>query len=262
RWHHVDEVPGDHVFEVFREYVADPRPEKINVTIGAYRDELGRPWVLPSVRKAISAVTSSEKYTHEYNPIEGDPTFIEAAQKLLLGAQNRLFREKKVVGVQTVSGTGAVRVGAEFLRAFLPPGTAAYVSDPSWPNHHAILRQAGFEVRSYPYWRRAGAGAGVAPPGLDMDGLLAALRAAPAGSVVVLHACAHNPTGVDPTREQWARIADVIEERRLVPFFDIAYQGFASGDADADAWAVRYFATERGFEVMVAQSFSKNFGLY
>lgn len=160
----------------------------------------------------------------------------------------------QALGVQTLSGTGALRVGGEFLARKLGY-TTIYNSDPTWENHAKVFAAAGFtDLREYRYWDAR-------TRSIDMNGFLADLNAAPEGAVVVLHACAHNPTGCDPTQEQWKQLADVIESRRLFPFFDSAYQGFASGDPIRDAFGVRYFV-ERGFELFCAQSYAKNFGLY
>lgn len=152
-----------------------------------------------------------------------------------------------------LSGTGGLRVGMEFCKRFLAPGTLVLLPDPTWPNHMGICAHAGLEYRHYRYLHKTA-------PSLDLAAMVEDLRAAPEGSIVVLHACAHNPTGVDPTRDEWREVAAVCEERGHLPFFDVAYQGFASGDVDADAWAVRMFV-DRGLHVCASQSFSKNFGL-
>ncbi|KAJ3308607.1 Aspartate aminotransferase, cytoplasmic [Blyttiomyces sp. JEL0837] len=201
-------APLDAIFALSGACNADPDPLKINLSIGAYRDNDGKPWVLPVVKKSL--------------------------------------------GVQTISGTGAVRLGADFLAKYRK--APVYISDPTWGNHGQILNDAGYDVRTYKYWDPQ-------TRGLAFDKMMQCFREAPNGSIIVLHACAHNPTGVDPTQEQWKEIAKVIREKSHFPFFDCAYQGFASGSLDKDAWAVRYFV-EQGFELLVAQSFSKNFGLY
>lgn len=184
----------------------------------------------------------------------GTEVFTKAASTLLLGAKSQALEDKRAFGVQTLSGTGALRLGAEFLRKKLGR-TIFYYSDPTWENHHQVFMSAGFETaKTYRYWDQVNRK-------IDIKGFLADLLAAPEGSVIILHACAHNPTGSDPSQDQWKQIADIMEHKRLFPFFDSAYQGFASGDPDKDAWAVRYFV-ERGFEILCAQSFAKNFGLY
>lgn len=163
----------------------------------------------------------------------------------------------QVATLQSISGTGALHLGASFLSKFYPGDAkpTVYVSNPTWANHKQIFNNVGLPVESYPYFDPS-------TRGLDFAGLCATLRTAPEQSIILLHACAHNPTGVDPTREQWQEIARIIRARRHFPFFDCAYQGFASGDLDRDAWAIRYFVNEEGFETCIAQSFAKNFGLY
>ncbi|XP_063236773.1 aspartate aminotransferase, cytoplasmic isoform X2 [Bacillus rossius redtenbacheri] len=246
--------PPIEVFAVNKACVDDPHPDKINMTVGAYRDDEGKPWVLPVVRKTERAMADDCTLNHEYLPVLGLEAFSSAATGMLLGPDHPAVAEGRAFGVQTLSGTGALRVGAEFLTRQLKYSTF-YMSNPSWGNHKLVFLNAGFaECREYRYWDAAGRT-------VDFAGLLEDLRAAPENAVVILHACAHNPTGCDPSREQWEQIADVMKEKKLFPFFDSAYQGFASGDLDKDAWAVRYFAG-RGFEFVCAQSFAKNFGLY
>lgn len=190
---------------------------------------------------------------HEYLPIAGLPQFVSAAAKLVLGAGNPVLEAGKVSSIQTISGTGANHLGALFLAKFAPK-SEVYISNPTWANHSAIWQNVGVKVNQYPYWKAD-------TRGLDFDGYLNALETCPERSIILIHACAHNPTGVDPTEDQWKTIADTCERRKLFPFFDCAYQGFASGDLEKDAWATRYFV-ERGFEMCIAQSFAKNFGLY
>lgn len=173
---------------------------------------------------------------------------------MLLGEDSPAIAAGRAFGVQTLSGTGSLRVGAELLNKHLKY-TTFYYSAPTWENHHLVFVNSGFtSPRTYRYWNAK-------TRSIDFDGLIEDLRSAPENSVILLHACAHNPTGIDPSQEQWEKIADVMEERKLFPFFDSAYQGFASGDLDRDAWAVRYFV-KRGFELICAQSYAKNFGLY
>lgn len=172
----------------------------------------------------------------------------------MLGADSPALREKRTASLQTVSGTGAVHLGALFLARFFTGEKTVYLSNPTWANHNQIFSNVGIKTAQYPYFSRE-------TKGLDFAGMKAALSAAPERSVVLLHVCAHNPTGVDPTQEQWKEIAAIVRQRGHFPFFDCAYQGFASGDLARDAWAVRYFV-EQGFELVVAQSFAKNLGLY
>jgi aspartate aminotransferase len=247
-------APADPIFSLTAGYKADTFEQKVNLGVGAYRNDEGLPWVLPVVKKARQRLLENESLDHEYQPIAGIPALISGAAKLILGANSVALKEERVTGVQTISGTGANYLGASFLARFYKPGGTVLISRPTWANHRAIFAGVGFQVQEYTY---------INPEtlSLDLEGMLASLRAAPEGSIVVLHACAHNPTGVDPTETEWAQIADVIREKRLFPFFDCAYQGFATGDVDRDAWAVRFFV-QRGFELFVAQSFAKNFGLY
>ena len=193
----------------------------------------------------------------EYSAIDGDPEFVSKALAFAYGAESEALASGRVAGVQTISGTGACRIGGEFYARFGGAGTFIYVSDPSWCIHLEIMKAAGLEVRRYRYFDGES-------KGLDFAGMCEDLEAAPEGSVVLLHACAHNPTGVDPTPEQWAKVADLCARRGLHVFFDSAYQGFASGDADADGSAFRSFVARAGdFPSMcLAQSFAKNFGLY
>lgn len=180
--------------------------------------------------------------------------FSEVSTAVLLGADNPVITEGRAFGIHCLGGTGSLRVGADFLSQILGR-KVAYYSNPSWPNHPLLFKQSGFtDIKTYRYWDAAN-------KSLDFAGMIEDLKSAPEGAVIVLHAVAHNPTGIDPTEEQWKEIADVIEQRKLFPYFDCAYQGFASGDLDRDARAVRYFVS-RGFELFCAQSFSKNFGLY
>lgn len=194
---------------------------------------------------------------HEYLPIAGLASLTSKAAELLLGNSAPAISEKRVASVQTISGTGAVHLGALFLAKFYKiNGTnrTVYVSNPTWANHHQIFTNVGLPIATYPYFHKD-------TKGLDIEGMKRALADAPNGSIILLHACAHNPTGVDPTPEQWREIAALMKEKKHFPFFDTAYQGFASGDLDRDAGAIRLFV-EQGFELVIAQSFAKNFGLY
>ncbi|KAI9032081.1 pyridoxal phosphate-dependent transferase [Hyaloraphidium curvatum] len=244
-------APGDPIFAVAGAFKTSTFPQKVNVSIGAYRDDQGRPWVLPVVRKAEKMVLEGG-YDHEYLPMEGYAPFTKLSAELILGEGSKPLAEGRVAAVQTVSGTGAVRLAFEFFRDNLK--RPVWCSKPTWANHHAIAHEAGLETREYRYYKAE-------TRGLDIEGMLEDLENAPEGQIILLHACAHNPTGVDPSREQWKQIAEVMKRRGHFAFFDCAYQGFASGDLDADAWSVRYFV-EQGFEIFCAQSYSKNFGLY
>ncbi|XP_052772467.1 aspartate aminotransferase, cytoplasmic-like [Mya arenaria] len=242
------------VFALIAEYNQDPHQDKVNLSVGAYRGNDGKPWVLPVVRTVEAQMANDPTLNHEYLPVAGLPDFRTAACKMLLGEDDQGIVQNRVCGVQALGGTGALRIAADFLKKQMKYDTV-YVSNPTWGNHKGIFKSVGFSnVKEYRYWNPKNLG-------LDIDGMLEDLRGAPAGSVVILHAVAHNPTGVDATEAQWKMIADVCAEKKLFPILDCAYQGFTSGDLDKDAWSCRYFSS-RGFEFFIAQSFSKNFGLY
>jgi len=244
------------VFEKSRKFNIDQSPNKANLGVGAYRDDAGKPWVLPPVQKAehiLSTKIDKSEINHEYAPITGLPAFVSASARMLFGDAHPAFKEERIDGAQVPGGTGAVAVAAHFLSS-CHTSKDVYVSDPTWGNHHSICKRAGLSVKTYRYYKES-------DRSLDFDGFVADLKAAAPGSIVILHACAHNPTGVDPTKEQWKILAEVFLEHQLQPVFDIAYQGFVTGDPDEDAWAVRYFST-LPFTLFVCQSYSKNFGLY
>jgi len=253
----VQSAPPIEVFQLGRDFAADTNPKKVSLGVGAYRTPEGKPWILPVVKKAekiLAEKVEREEINHEYLPVLGLDAFTKAATKMLLGENSAAIKEGRTFGVQALSGTGALRIGADFLHRILGRNTV-YYSNPTWGNHGLIFGRAGYtDLRQYRYWDAK-------TRGLDFSGMMEDLGQAPSGAVVILHACAHNPTGVDATREQWAQIAEVCKSRNLFVFFDCAYQGFATGSLDTDAWAVRYFV-EQGFEVFCSQSFSKNFGLY
>ncbi|CAD5229583.1 unnamed protein product [Bursaphelenchus okinawaensis] len=250
-------IPVAEPIEVFHKnklYLQEQDPLKVNLTIGAYRTEENKPWVLPVVQQAERDLALDEKLNHEYLPVLGLPEFTDAAVKLVLGDDSPAVKDGRAFGVQCLSGTGSLRAGAEFLKRLLNLD-AVLVSQPTWGNHKLIFHNAGFtSVKAYRYWDAGN-------KKIDIDGFLADLQAAPEKAVVVLHGCAHNPTGMDPSQDEWKKICEVVKQKNLFTFFDIAYQGFASGDPDKDAWAIRYFV-EQGLEMVVAQSFAKNFGLY
>ncbi len=244
-------APRDPILGLTEAFNADPRPGKVNLGVGVYTDDEGRIPLLHAVRAAEEALVKVAT-PRGYLPIEGIAAFDLAVQKLLFGADSPILAAGRLVTAQALGGTGALKIGADFLKR-IDPNAPVLISDPSWENHRALFEAAGFEVRTYPYYD-----AGTL--GLNFDGMTAALKAAPAGTVVVLHACCHNPTGVDLSPDQWRRVVAIARERRLVPFLDIAYQGFAEG-IDADGTAVRLFA-DSGLPVFVASSFSKSFSLY
>jgi len=240
----------DAILGIAENFKACTDPNKVNVCVGAYRDENGKPWILPSVKSAEKLMMDNAAETKEYATIVGDAAYVEQAIKFAYGQDADM---STIAAAQTLSGTGACCIGGQFLANFYPI-KKIYLPDPTWGNHIAIFENCGLEVERYRYYDRA-------TNSLNLDGMIEDVKNAPDGAVVLLHACAHNPTGCDPTKEQWATISDLVKEKNLQVFFDSAYQGFASGDAEADAFALRYFV-EQGHNVMLAQSFAKNFGLY
>ncbi|ESL06482.1 aspartate aminotransferase [Trypanosoma rangeli SC58] len=249
-WDGINSLPPDAIFAIAAEAKKAPQP-KADLIIGAYRDADGRPYPLKVVRKAERRLLEMN-LDKEYLPMAGYGPLIEESMKLIYG--NSVPREN-LVGAQGLSGTGSLCLGAFFISRVLSPKTPVYISNPTWPNHYAVMSAAGMtDLRQYRYYdetRRR----------LNFEGLMEDLRAAPAGSVVILHACAHNPTGMDPSHAQWGEMAELFRTHRLIPFFDSAYQGYATGSLENDAYAVRLFA-QQGMEMLVAQSYSKNMGLY
>ncbi|KAJ1643395.1 Aspartate aminotransferase, cytoplasmic [Coemansia erecta] len=251
----VPQAPADGILKLSVLSKADTNANKVDLGVGAYRDDSGKPWVLPVVHKAEQRLAEDPTANHEYLGVGGLPALTSGAQKLIFGADSPAIKDGRVYTIQTISGTGANMVAAVFLKQFKQPQDAAvYISKPTWGNHRSIFETAGHEVREYRYCNYT-------TLGLDISGMLEDLRKAPRNQIVLLHACAHNPTGIDPTEDQWQQIADVIQERGHFPFFDCAYQGFATGDVDKDAYAIRLFVA-RGMEMLVAESFAKNMGLY
>ncbi|KAJ3026708.1 UNVERIFIED_CONTAM: Aspartate aminotransferase, cytoplasmic [Siphonaria sp. JEL0065] len=251
-WQNLSQMPEDPIFKLLGECIADPSADKINLSVGAYRCDNGKPWVLPVVQKAKQVLLNDENANHEYFGLDGNVSFNEASARLILGANSSAIKNKRYTCIQAVSGTGANRLAADFLAKFRP--ATVYITSPTWGNHPKIFGAAHLPVIEYQYWNPK-------TRSLNYDILIDTLKSAARGSIFVLHACAHNPTGLDPTQDQWKHIASIMKEKDHFPFFDCAYQGFASGDLDKDAWAVRYFVNQ-GFDLLCAQSFSKNFGLY
>jgi aromatic-amino-acid transaminase len=245
-------TPGDPILGLTEAFVADSRPGKVNLGVGIYYDESGRIPVLRAVRQVEEAL-AKESLPRGYLPIDGLPSYTQATQKLVFGADSPLLAAGRVATSQTIGGSGALRVGAELLKKALPRAKVA-ISSPSWENHRVVFNAAGFEVVDYAYYDAA-------TNGLDFAGMLADLNKLEPGTVVLLHACCHNPTGVDLSVEQWKQVVAVVKDRKLLPFIDMAYQGFDKG-IDEDAAAVRLFA-ESGIEsFVVANSYSKSFSLY
>jgi len=247
----VELAPRDPILGLNEQYNSDTRPQKVNLGVGVYYNDEGRIPLLRAVRQAeVQRIEAAA--ARGYLPIDGLPNYNKGAQTLLLGEGSDVIASGRAVTVQTLGGTGALKVGADFLRTLLPESHVV-ISNPSWENHRALFERAGFNVETYPYYHAD-------THGLDFDGMLAGLRALPAKTIVVLHACCHNPTGVDPSFEQWQQIAATVKENDLVPFLDIAYQGFGDG-LEEDASVVRLFAS-LDITMLVSSSFSKSFSLY
>lgn len=252
-WSQVPQAPPDAILGVTEAFKADKSPKKLNLGVGAYRTEEGRPVVLDVVKEAEQRIVNSPTGDKEYLGIGGLPEFCRLSAQLAYGEGSSVLQEGRVAVVQSLSGTGSLRVGGEFLAAHYPH-KVIYLPTPTWANHNKIFPNAGLEVRKYRYYLPR-------TRLLDYEGMMEDLKKAPEGAVVLLHACAHNPTGVDPSPQQWEGIRSVVQQRQLLPFFDSAYQGFASGSLERDATAVRMFA-DAGMELLLSQSYAKNMGLY
>ena len=247
----VEMAPRDPILGLNEAFNADTRANKINLGVGVYFTDEGRIPLLRAVAEAEKARIAAHA-PRGYLPIEGIASYDAAVQKLLFGADSALLAEGRVVTTQSIGGTGALKSGADFLKRLLPNATVA-ISDPSWENHRALFESAGFPVQNYRYYDAAS-------HGVNRAGLLEDLKNLPARSIIVLHACCHNPTGVDLSLDDWKAVLEVLREREHVPFLDIAYQGFGDG-IEEDASAVRLFA-ESGLNFFVSSSFSKSFSLY
>ncbi len=247
----VEMAPRDPILGLNEQFAADTRPNKVNLGVGVYYDDNGK---LP----LLQCVQAAERHLMEkpaprgYLPIDGMPAYVNAVKALVFGADSEAVRSGRVATVQALGGTGGLKIGADFLKK-LTPAAKVLISDPSWENHRALFAHAGFAVDTYAYYDAA-------RRGVNMEGMLASLRAADAGTIVVLHACCHNPTGYDLTPEQWDAVVDVVRERGLVPFLDMAYQGFGHGIVEDGAAVGKFVAA--GLDVFVSTSFSKSFSLY
>lgn len=252
-WANVPAGPPDPILGVTEKFKADTSSKKINLGVGAYRDGNGKPYVLPTVKKAEKQLF--EKLgDKEYLPITGLGEFTKLAAELAYGKDSKPIVEKRLAISQSISGTGALRIACAFLARWYDTSKTIYLPTPTWGNHIPIAKDSGLEVKHYKYFDKE-------TVGLDFEGMKADIKAAPEGSIVLLHACAHNPTGIDPTEAQWRELSEIVKEKKHFPFFDMAYQGFASGDILKDAYAVRYFV-EQGHQILLCQSFAKNMGLY
>lgn len=254
---HIPEAPIDPILGTTQLFNADTDKRKINLGVGAYRDENGKPYVLNVIREAEQEMLAElgTKLNKEYATIDGPEELKTLTAKLCFGASSPALKEGRMASMQVLSGTGALRVLAEFVHSHLPKEShTIWCSDPTWGNHTAIFKKGGLTVKEYPYWADE-------TKSVNFSGMMSTLKAAEPGALVLLHACAHNPTGVDLNESQWREVAAMMKERKLIPVMDSAYQGYASGDLDKDAFAVRLFES-MGFEMFMCQSFAKNLGLY
>lgn len=246
----IGRVPGDPILGLMEAYAQDPNPRKFDLGVGVYKDAHGLTPILASVKLAEQRLVDRQN-TKTYIGGHGEPAFGRAINELVLGADSSLIAEQRVGATQTPGGTGALRLSADFIAQCLP-GRGVWLSNPTWPIHETIFATAGVTVNHYTYVGSDNR--------LDVEAMLAVLKTAPIGDVVLLHACCHNPTGFDLTHEDWRRVLEVVRSRQLVPLIDFAYQGFGDG-LEQDAWSTRLFAAQLP-EVLITSSCSKNFGLY
>ena len=245
--------PPDPILGVTEAFKKDTNPKKMNLGVGAYRDDAGKPFVLPSIKKAEMKVVGSGM-NKEYAPIGGEAEFGKLSATLAFADAGGVIASERYATFQSISGTGALRIGANFLAKWFPGKKVVYLPKPSWGNHTPIFKHAGLAVEGYTYYDPNTCG-------LNFDGACQAISNIPEESIILLHACAHNPTGVDPNPEQWKELSQLIKKKNLYPFFDMAYQGFATGSVDGDSFAVRQFL-EDGHNICLSQSYAKNMGLY
>ncbi|ORM97858.1 aromatic amino acid aminotransferase [Pantoea septica] len=248
----VDAYAGDPILSLMETFKQDPRANKVNLSIGLYYDEQGIIPQLQAVAAAEEQLKAEPQQASLYLPMEGLNAYRNAIAPLLFGADHPMLKAGRIASIQTLGGSGALKVGADFLKRYFP-NSSVWVSDPTWDNHVAIFNGAGFEVKSYPWYDAE-------TNGVKFDAFLAALKALPKQSIVLLHPCCHNPTGADLTDAQWDQTVEVLKAQELIPFLDIAYQGFGAG-MEADAYAIRAIAAA-GLPALVSNSFSKIFSLY
>ncbi len=247
----IDMAPRDPILGITEAFNADTNPDKINLGVGVYYDDNGKVPLLECVRQA-EEVLMQQLAPRTYLPIEGLAAYDKAVQELVFGADSKVIQDKRAVTVQAIGGTGALKIGADFLQRFAP-GAQVYISDPSWENHRALFESAGFTVNTYSYYDAA-------TRGVNFDGMLADVKAMPKGSIVLLHACCHNPTGADISPAQWDQVIAAVVAGGLIAFLDMAYQGFGTGIAE-DGAVVNKFANA-GVPLLISNSFSKSFSLY
>ena len=252
-WAQIPLAPADKILGLNEEFAKNPSPTKVNLGVGAYRDDTGKPYILPSVR-AARAKLEAKNPDHEYAGIAGVAPFVKHSLVFAYGENAEVLKSGRVAAVQTLSGTGACRLVGEFVARFMGKGKDMFMPDPTWGNHLPIMKNAGLEIPKYRYFNPK-------TKGFDFDGMLADVRAAKDGSAFLVHACAHNPTGCDPSPRQWDELSQAFLAKKHIVFFDSAYQGFASGNAETDAYSIRKFVAD-GNQIILGQSYAKNFGLY
>jgi aromatic-amino-acid transaminase len=247
----VEMAPRDPILGLNEQFNADTNPNKVNLGVGVYTDEQGKLPLLKCVAAAEKQLLEAPK-ARGYLPIDGIAAYDKAVQSLVFGADHAAVKGGRIATAQAIGGTGGLKLGADFLKR-LNPDAQVLISDPSWENHRALFESAGFTVGTYPYYDAAA-------KGINVDGMLSTLKAAPAGTIVLLHACCHNPTGYDLTEAQWNEVIAITKERGLVPFLDMAYQGFGNGIAEDGAVVIKFL--DAGLSFFVSTSFSKSFSLY
>ena len=253
-WGKIDAAPPDPILGLNDAFKKDTDPRKVLLGMGAYRDNDNKPFILDCVKKAEERIQMLSM-DHEYAGINGILTYNQKCIELAYGADHEVIKSNRVVACQSLSGTGSLRVGLDFIKEWYHNKDAiVYCPDPTWPTHMGIATRAGFPWKKYRYYDKS-------KKGFDLVGMLEDLDQAPNESIVMLHVCAHNPTGCDPSREDWGKILEVVKRKNHLAMFDSAYQGFASGNLETDAYSLRLFA-EHTDRVMLSQSFAKNFGLY
>ncbi len=250
-WQNIEAAPADSILGLTEAFRKDTNPQKVNLGVGVYKDDQGQTPILQCVKKA-EAILLEKESSKSYLPIPGDPGYTANVQKLLFGENSEVISSKRAATVHAPGGTGALCVGAALLKKFNPEAKV-WISTPTWPNHKGIFTSADFETADYAYYDNE-------TQTVDFEGMVRDLQAVPQGDIVLLHACCHNPSGVDLSKEQWIEVTDIAKEKGWTPFLDFAYQGFAAG-TEQDRLAVELCA-RAGFDFFVASSFSKNFGLY
>jgi len=252
-FNHVTAYAGDPILSLMETFMQDKRADKVNLSIGLYYDHEGKIPTLESIRQSKVELNIQPEQPCVYLPMEGLSAYRQAVQALVFGEEHQAIQEKRVATIQTLGGSGALMIGADFLHKYFPQAKV-WVSNPTWENHHAIFQGAGFEVDTYPYFDENS-------KMLDFDAMMEAFNTLPAQSIVLLHPCCHNPTGVDLTKKQWDQVIDVVRSRALIPFFDMAYQGYGESMAE-DAYVIKRIAEDKQITSFVSNSFSKIFSLY